>query len=300
MDIGWLQDFLTLAETGNFTRAASKRNVSQAAFSRRIQGLENWLGVTLVDRSTYPARLTPEGERFQAEANDTLTKLLDARAALADPAFGRNAHVRVALPHVLSVARFAGWWRAWSAGGAMSISVTTGNITDIVAGFVAGAVDVLICHHADQAPMLLDPELFVEHVIEPDRLRPFVAADLLESGDLRFPGTEEAPVPLLMYSRGAYFTRLVDLIIEQGPQPLAGVRRIETDMANVLHDCIAAGYGVGWLPDCAVDLETDTRIVPLPTEGWSMDLRITAFAHKSRSAAADGLWRKIAGDVDSS
>ncbi|MGL4976364.1 MAG: LysR family transcriptional regulator, partial [Bosea sp. (in: a-proteobacteria)] len=40
MDIRWLQDFLTVAETGNFTRAAERRNASQAAFSRRIQSLE--------------------------------------------------------------------------------------------------------------------------------------------------------------------------------------------------------------------------------------------------------------------
>ncbi len=295
MDIGWLQDFLTLAEAGNFTRAASKRNVSQAAFSRRIQSLENWLGVLLVDRGTYPARLTPEGERFRTEANATLNQLLDARAALADPDFSGNAHVRVALPHVLSVSRFAGWWSDWSAGGGMSISVTTGNITDIVTGFVAGAADVLICHHGDQLPVMLDPDLFVDHVIEYDQLRPFVATHLAESGNFRFPGTQDEPAPLLMYSRGAYFRRLVDLIIEQGPQPLSGVRRIETDMADVLHDCIAAGFGVGWLPDCAVNRQTDSRIVPLPAEGWCMDLTITAFAHKSRSAAADALWCKIAG-----
>lgn len=36
MDIGWLQDFLTLAETRNFTKAGERRNSSQAAFSRRI------------------------------------------------------------------------------------------------------------------------------------------------------------------------------------------------------------------------------------------------------------------------
>ena len=124
MDIGWLQDFLTVAETGNFTRAAAKRNVSQAAFSRRIQSLENWVGVLLIDRGTYPAQLTPEGVRFRAEASETLSHLLDARAALANPNFGGNAHVRVALPHVLSVTRFAQWWREWSSGGGMSISVT--------------------------------------------------------------------------------------------------------------------------------------------------------------------------------
>lgn len=30
MEIRWLQDFLVVAETGNFTRAAAMRNTSQA------------------------------------------------------------------------------------------------------------------------------------------------------------------------------------------------------------------------------------------------------------------------------
>ena len=61
MDIRWLQDFLTVAERGNFTRAAEERNASQAAFSRRIQALESWLGVTLIDRSVFWARSSVEG-----------------------------------------------------------------------------------------------------------------------------------------------------------------------------------------------------------------------------------------------
>ncbi len=68
MEIRWLQDFLTVAELGNFTRAAEERHASQAAFSRRIQSLESWLGVTLIDRSVFPTRLTVEGERFKEQA----------------------------------------------------------------------------------------------------------------------------------------------------------------------------------------------------------------------------------------
>ena len=66
MDIRWLQDFLSLAEAGHFTAAADSRHSSQPAFSRRIQSLEAWLGVELIDRSRYPTVLTPAGERFRA------------------------------------------------------------------------------------------------------------------------------------------------------------------------------------------------------------------------------------------
>ncbi len=52
---------IALADTGSFSKAAEKRFVTQPAFSRRIKSLENWFGVDLVDRSNYPAKLTPAG-----------------------------------------------------------------------------------------------------------------------------------------------------------------------------------------------------------------------------------------------
>ena len=61
MNTQWMEDFLILWETRNFTAAAAKTNISQAAFSRRIHALENWLGQTLVDRSHHPIVFTPRG-----------------------------------------------------------------------------------------------------------------------------------------------------------------------------------------------------------------------------------------------
>src|SRR5574337_230523 len=70
MELKWLEDFLSLAETGSFSRSAEQRHVTQPAFSRRIRALESWLGVALIDRSTYPTTLTPAGEAFKSSATD--------------------------------------------------------------------------------------------------------------------------------------------------------------------------------------------------------------------------------------
>lgn len=64
MELKWLEDFISLAETRSFSRSAELRHVTQPAFSRRIQSLEAWLGNELIDRSSYPTRLTPAGEVF--------------------------------------------------------------------------------------------------------------------------------------------------------------------------------------------------------------------------------------------
>ena len=72
MNLSWLEDFLALAATGNFSRAAEDRHMTQPAFSRRVRALEEWLGVELFDRSTQPARLTAAGEWFRPQAEDLL------------------------------------------------------------------------------------------------------------------------------------------------------------------------------------------------------------------------------------
>ena len=51
MNLIWLDDFLALAASGNFSRAADERHMTQPAFSRRIRALEEWLGADLFDRS---------------------------------------------------------------------------------------------------------------------------------------------------------------------------------------------------------------------------------------------------------
>ena len=82
METKWLEDFVSLAETRSFSRSAQLRHVTQPAFSRRIQALEAWAGTDLVDRSSYPTRLTPAGETLYSQSLEMLQALQSTRAML--------------------------------------------------------------------------------------------------------------------------------------------------------------------------------------------------------------------------
>ena len=292
MDTAWLEDFITLAETGNFTRAAVYRNVSQAAFSRRIRQLEDWLGTKLVDRSVVPVALTAEGRLFQREASETLARLLETRSRLGGPFPGRDTRITIALPHALAAARFTHWWAEWSHDTGVLAATDIANVNEVISRFISGSVDLLICHRAEQLPVLLDPQLFVSHVIEQDRLLPCVSRELYRGRDI-LTGTADDPVPLLMYSKDAYFGRLVELIMDRSPGRIYGIRKIESEMAQVIRSGIAAGLGMGWIPQCILSGGWRERIRPIAGEGLSMDLSIVAFAHRRRKAAADVIWQRI-------
>ena len=75
METKWLEDFISLAETHSFSRSAELRHVTQPAFSRRIKSLEAWLGADLIDRTSYPTRLTEAGIVFYEQAVEMLGQI---------------------------------------------------------------------------------------------------------------------------------------------------------------------------------------------------------------------------------
>ncbi|MRV73790.1 LysR family transcriptional regulator [Duganella sp. FT92W] len=61
MDIRHMEHLLALADTGRFVTAANRVHLSQAAFSRSIQALEDDLGLKLFDRGRHGAAPTQAG-----------------------------------------------------------------------------------------------------------------------------------------------------------------------------------------------------------------------------------------------
>ncbi|TDF81767.1 LysR family transcriptional regulator [Pseudomonas sp. H9] len=62
MDLRQLRYFIALTEHRSFVRAADAMGITQPAFSRSIQGLEQEFGCVLIDRGNKDLRPTPEGQ----------------------------------------------------------------------------------------------------------------------------------------------------------------------------------------------------------------------------------------------
>jgi hypothetical protein len=78
-------------------------------------------------------------------------------------------------------------------------------------------VGLMICYHHAQQPIHLDPDLYECVTLGTEFLRPYASEALVAKGGVSLPGRASHPVPLLMYSPGVYFARLVDLILENAP-----------------------------------------------------------------------------------
>ena len=62
--IKYLFYFVDIAKGHSFFEAAAMHNITQSAFSKSIQKLEEELGIILIDRSHYPVTLTEQGQKL--------------------------------------------------------------------------------------------------------------------------------------------------------------------------------------------------------------------------------------------
>ena len=72
MELRHLRYFVAVAEALSFTKGAEKLHLAQPSLTRQIKGLEEEIGVRLLDRSKGRVSLTPEGQSFLVDAKRVL------------------------------------------------------------------------------------------------------------------------------------------------------------------------------------------------------------------------------------
>lgn len=98
-----LRTFIAAARIGSFARAARQLNLSPAMVGRRILGLEQRYGATLIERTTRSQRLTEAGQAFLLRAE----AVIEATEALGDWGEGGalSGRLRLSAPTTLGIRR---------------------------------------------------------------------------------------------------------------------------------------------------------------------------------------------------
>jgi LysR family nitrogen assimilation transcriptional regulator len=102
MEFRQLQTFVTVADLGSFTRAASVLRVAQPALSRQVRALEVELRQPLFDRNGRGVTLTAAGQRLLAHGRGILKQLEHARQDLEDQRGAASGLLSIGLPPSLS------------------------------------------------------------------------------------------------------------------------------------------------------------------------------------------------------
>lgn len=279
METKWLEDFVSLAETRSFSRSAQLRHVTQPAFSRRIQALEAWAGLDLVDRSSYPTRLTPAGETFHSQALEILGSLQATRNMMRGHQVAGQDMIEFAVPHSLAFTFFPHWvMDLRKRFGAVKSRLIALNVHDAVMQLTEGSCDLLIAYHHPSLPLQLSPDRYEMLSLGHETLAAYAKADADGQPMFHIPAAPGIRVPFLSYAAGAYLGRLVELIVKLSQTPLNLDPIYETDMAEGLKAMALEGHGLAFLPGSSVKKELKSkRLVRAAAPGvceLSMEVRI--------------------------
>jgi DNA-binding transcriptional LysR family regulator len=302
VDTKWLEDFVSLAETRSFSRSAQLRHVTQPAFSRRIQALEAWTGIDLVDRSSYPTRLTAAGETFHGQALEILGALQATRNMMRGHQAAGQDMIEFAVPHTLAFTFFPHWLMALKQDaqqpfGDLKTRLTALNVHDAVLRLTEGGCDLLIAYHHPSQPLQLQADRYEMLSLGQETLAPYARADAEGQPLFKLPGRPGERVPFLSYADGAYMARLVEVILKQAPQPAALDAIYETDMAEGLKAMALEGHGLAFLPVSSVRKELQARrLVPAaPSGSYELTMDVRIYRERPESArhskgGAQALW----------
>lgn len=311
MELKWLEDFVALAETSSFSRAAELRNVTQPAFSRRIKQLEAWLGTTLISRATIPTELTPAGRSFLPVAQETIHTFYIMRETLRPP--GEEGFVRIAALHTLTVTFFPTWLeRIEAVAGPLGTSLIPdrGGIEANVEAMVTEEADLFLTYAHPEVPFHLVHDKFEYLTIGRDRLIP-VAAPEIRVLDMVYPGKDvldravsgDFVVPCLSYGYSSFFGVALGRLMTRRP-PFRHKTVHENTISAGLKTVAMNGFGMCWLPESLICEElSDGRLVTASaTDDWLLDLEIRLYRHTaSRLKPAEKMWRaaeQIRADVE--
>src|ERR1700716_4108547 len=248
MELKWLEDFLSLAATQSFSRSATDRNVTQSGLSRRIRQLENWLCVPLFDRSTYPVRVTAEGQAFLIKAVEMVALIQGARRDIRHQHAVTAEVLTFATLNTLALTFFPDWIRRLEGRGHV-FKTHFGDQRSSFAGKVSmllnGESDFFLTYAHPNVPTHIDPERFAYRCLGTEAAIPVSVPDA--SGNpvhaLRPSG---AAVPYLSYGTGSFFGRGLVKLLAERPLPLTTV--YENAMSAGLKAIALAGPPCGGVP----------------------------------------------------
>ncbi len=297
LNLLWLEDFRTLAATGNFSRSADERHLTQPAFSRRVRALEEWLGVELVDRSTQPARLTEAGEWFRGVADDLLARVARVPGEARMAAEAGAGTLRIASTHALSFTFLPRWLRSLESRTTLGpVQLVSDVLQRCEALMQQSKVQFVLSHAHPQAQGALDGEGFLSALIGHDRLVPVSSPN--KQGKPLHPLVRKsaAQLPLLAYTDESGLGRILRAVAGRRLDALGARTVFSAHLASVLRTMALDGRGIAWLPQTLVEDDISAgRLLPAAGGDWQIALEIRLYRARSPAGrAAEAFWRSAA------
>lgn len=245
MDFKQLKAFLTVAETGNVTRAAEVLHLVQPAVSRQLKLLEEDIGLPLFERERHGMVLTAAGHSLVTYARRAMLELERARAEIAGSSNGIGGLVTLGLLPS-SIDALAGPLVSALAADypGIQVRIAMGYAGTLLKWLESGEVDAALLYGAERSPEIQTRPLIEEPlwVIGPKD------AKLRKSRPVSLGALAASPLVLPSTSHG--IRTLVDHACAVSNTELR--ISVETNALSVQRSLVLSGHGLTILPPIAV------------------------------------------------
>ncbi len=271
MEFRQLKTFLAIAETRNFTRAAERVHLTQAAVSAQIKALEAEAGVQLFARVNKKVFLTEAGESLVRRAERLLRAHDEALEALKELNDAERGRLRIGtastmasseqLPSILAELKRK-YPRA-------QVILRRATSLEIVAQILQNDLDIGVVSLPVQEPNIQ------AEVLKRDRLSAIVQPDHDLAHQRSISPKQLAQESLILGEQGGNTRRLIDLFFEKsGARPEV---IMELGSMTSIKRMVEHGLGVSIVPQSSVREEIKTgKLIALPVRGlkdqWELGL----------------------------
>jgi DNA-binding transcriptional LysR family regulator len=281
MNLAFIRYFLAVAETGNFTEAAERCNVTQPTLSAGVARLEEEIGARLFDRGRRSG-LSAAGQRLLPHARAMVEAWRLARAE--QRSSRRTRLVRIAIASTVPVASALHWLASAQGQAAFDLEVSEGTAEAVAERWRRGRCDVALFPSRAQVPTTNATALWREPY-----LLAAAASHLVATRD-RWSIKDLADTPFILRAACEAHDEATRLVAAEGVRPRAVLRSADEERCAA---AVLAGLGVSLMPRSLLRpgmASAEIREVALERRvvlGWREDLdgellaalRDTATAH---------------------
>jgi DNA-binding transcriptional LysR family regulator len=234
-----VETFVSVAQRGSLTAAARAEGVASAVIGRRLDALEERLGVKLLLRTTRRLTLTHEGTSFLEDCQRVLAELADAEAGVSAGGLRASGHLRITAPAGFGrryVAPLLPKFQAEHAGLRCSLS-----LADRVVDMTAEGYDCAV-----RVGDMPDSSLVSLRLTDNRRLCVAAPAYLARCGTPEKPADLPRFACLTLSSDASQIRGWAFAAPGGAVEFLRPVGLLDCSDGQVLHDWCLAGYGIAW------------------------------------------------------
>lgn len=261
MHLRFLKIFCDIVDMRSFSRAAKANSVSQSNASQIVHQLEDRMGVQLIDRSTRPFVVTPEGKRFHEGARVIVQRYDDLEREVRSLHEAVAARLTVASIYSVGLAHMSGCLREFLAAHPKAdVRLEYLHPQRVYETVDNGQADIGLVSYPEESPSLAtipwrtEPMVLVCYPQHPLARQRGVALKSLHSE------------PFVAFQTGLKIREEIDrTLAHQKVQPRVA---LEFDNIETIKRAVEIGSGISLLPEPTVSREIESgTLVRIPIEG---------------------------------